>query len=265
MAGFIFLRVLKNLKRSYESLEIARIIKKNPVFYIKLVLWGILLWLVLFAISAAASFLARKLIPINADFSVRFIAGLIMLLSFLLVPTFVYSFFKVIILSRISLFFSGKKSTTTLFWRFYLSNIVILVLINIIFGAWLLIGSGVKTAILTFVPIAFFEYSFTNIFHSMLIQRGNQPIVREAFKFTFQIRRYIGFIVPDIVILAVFLFGWYILSRLLFQSNITAYPAQGYIQGYNTFFAVFFYLALVAVCAFNQIYFYKKVAGKMPG
>ncbi len=239
------------------------IIKKNPLLYIKLVLPSLFLWLALFAFSNSVGSIARDLVWNSSTFFMRIAIGLAMFLAFLLVPPLVYSFFKFIILRELNTFFCGQKPSFTLFWRFYICNLVIFVFLNAMFILWMVIALGVNNplwfevyAIVTLAPIGFFAYSFINIFHSILIKRNSAKAVREALAFTFcHVKSYAGFIVLDVIILTLFLAVWYAATRILFPATIEVYQSYGYF----IFFSILFYFSLAVVCGLNQIYFYRKV------
>lgn len=247
-------------------LNVLKEIKKEKKEYLYLVLLNFLIW-IFYAILGQIIFYFTN---INMEYlnmlntSWKSFIGLVAFISYLVVPTLPYSFFKLIILSKIA----KRKNPMKLFWRFYINNVIIFIFINILIVIWLFLGSGFNEfqmlfyMLLTVPPIFFFIGSFISLYHSLTIKENNTRMIKPALNFTFRkIPKYWTIIIPNIAVFLCFLLLWGVIGTLL--SLLHLQPSYN-IPIYNLIFSITFYALLLFLAAFNQFFFYKTVLGHTP-
>ncbi len=255
---------LKATKHCLGTLAVLKIIKRDPKAYLKIAFLNFLCLTSLYTLVYTVSYLVytHKYYFLMLSIELRLIIGLIAFMSFLLMPTFVYSIFKLLILVRIKSYLENKKEKMQI-WRFYAANLTTLIFLTIIFIIWGLFSSSVNAQwfaiylIATGLPLCFFAYNFINILHSLFIKKEGKNLFRKALGFCFgEGRYYIEYAVFDAAILAAYFLVWYGLNTIITHIELSANA----VIAYNSIFMPFLYILASCILAFNQLYFYIKTA-----
>ncbi len=255
---------LKATKYCPGTLAVLKIIKRNPKAYLKIAFLNFLCWTSLYTLFYTVSYFVHthKYYILTLSIELRFIIGLIAFVSFLLIPTLLYATFKLLILVKIKSCLENKKEKMQI-WRFYATNLTILIFLTIIFIIWGLFSSSVNAQwftiylIATGLPLCFFAYNFVNILHSLFIRKEEKNLFRKALGICFsEARYYIEYAVFDAAILAVYFLAWYGLNTIITPLKLSANT----VAAYNSLFMPLLWMLASCILAFNQIYFYAKTA-----
>lgn len=258
-------------KRFLESsfLKVLKNIKKNPTTYIyTIVLDFIFLALIIFIGKYMGSFIPTDPQQIMALFKTQtnlLLFTIIYPIIYYLFITFIYSVIKLSILNLIN---KKRKFTLNGLGKFYLLNIILLVII--FFTALILLGIFAiilkrdfvsYLSLILLIPFFFFAYSIINISHTLFIQNHRDKIIKASFNITFKkINKYSMFIVWNIGFVLIYLLLYNIVNiilKFLIFTNQEAIAAYGptYLNILNIVSMVIIYL----IIAFNRIYFYERI------
>lgn len=244
--------------------------KKNTDILLTLILYNFLFWIVISILFKTQSYLMQSgftdyLLQLSP--TMKLFSGLLSFISFLLIPTLIYSFFKLLVLAKVKCFFKKTKTPFKLFLRFYINNVIIFTFFNLLSGIWLIVSLGVNKTwfpvyiVLTYFPLCFFAYSFINIFHSLIIKEEHTKVLRKALNLTFRnIKTYIPFLIINIPILIIYsLLSWGIVTVLI---NLKITTIDNFQE--NLFLQLSFYAVIIFLLIFNQLYFYQTIVGHSP-
>lgn len=241
---------------------VLKIIKQNPKAYITIAFLNFLAWNLLYTLFYAVSYLVntQKGYFLTASIELRLITGLTAFVSFLLIPTLLYSIFKLLILVKIRFYLENKKEKMRV-WRFYTTNLTTAIFLTIIFIIWGLLSSTINMQwftiylITTGLPLCFFAYNFINILHSLFIKKEEKNLFRKAFGICFgRAGCYLGYTAFDAAVLTAYFLVWHGLNIIITPLKLSANA----VTAYNAIFMLSLYILCSCILAFNQIYFYKK-------
>ncbi len=267
---------IKDLFLKSSFLKALKVMKKSPnVFFYTIVLDFIFLALIIFVGEYFGSLVpsVQQLMGSFKTMTNLLIFIFLYLIIYYLFVVFVYSVSQLSILNLIKSLYEKNKFSLKRLGRFYLLNLLILIILFSIALFLLVILSLVLTPdflkyliLILFVPFLFFSYSIIKISHILFIKNKNEKkgIIKKSFGITFtKIHKYWVFIVWDCCFVLIYLLIYNIV-HLIFKSFI--FVNKGMITSYgNVYLQSFNVISLIVFCviiAFNRIYFYERIGNE---
>lgn len=266
---------LKKLKESY-FVKTCGLIKKNPKKISRIVLFDVLLALFCGLFLVIMGFFSKFITPLISELSTKIPAGFIILFVILypliflfLIPVFIYSSFKYLILKSLKSLFKKIKIELKGLKKFYLLNVFIFFMffaISFILNIAFLISAKQEYKPVVFfainIPLFLIFYIFTNINHALFSESGKSSI-KSTFNLLAKVKSYAGVILANIIAVIVYSFIFYLIGSILKSTLFKGYLASvRYYNIYTVIFAIITTLFLYLIVFFNRIYFYNIIRNR---